>query len=341
MWRGNRGRDGAEEMRVGSDWLWRLVAVTVFVLFCLLTVLQAASAEPLERSFKECGDCPLMIGIPGGSFVMGSPAGEHGRFDAEGPQHRVTVPAFALGQQDVTSADFLRFLRETGYQPAPCDPLLNFGWRSPGHGIAYTPGNGDPPLWPASCLSWKDAKAYIAWLNGKVRDLPSAAAWHKTGAATGPYRLPSEAEWEYAARAGTTAARWWGEGIGHDNANCDGCGSAWDGRLLAPVGSFGPNQFGLYDMLGNVWQWVEDCWHENYVGAPDDGGAWRDDAGKRGRRDGGPAQAGDCRKHVLRGGSWANVPILVRAAARIGADGGGKDSDWSNYAGFRIARSLP
>lgn len=328
-WRWRQGQHG--HWRQEQGWHWRWAAAAVFIIFCLLTVLQAVSAEPLDRTFKECGDCPAMIGIPAGSFLMGSPASEPGRFDTEGPQHHVTVAAFALGQHDVTSAEFLAFLRETGYQPAPCDPLLNFGWHSPGNGVAAPPGNGDPPLWPASCLNWHDAKAYVAWLNGKVRGLPSAAAWRNKSVGTGPYRLPSEAEWEYAARAGTSTARWWGEGIGHDKANCDGCGSAWDGKLLAPVGSFDANPFGLYDMLGNTWQWVEDCWHESYAGAPADGSAW----------DGGGGQGGSCRKHVLRGGSWANVPVLVRAAARIGADAKGSDSDWSNYAGFRVARSLP
>ncbi|HVJ31960.1 MAG TPA: formylglycine-generating enzyme family protein [Terriglobia bacterium] len=283
-------------------------------------------AEQIDRQFRECTVCPVMVAIPSGDFVMGSPRGEPGRFDSEGPQHRVTIRAFALGQHDVTSEEFLTFLRETGYQPLPCDPRLNLGWHSPGHGLAYAPGISDPRLWPASCLNWRDAKAYIAWLNGKVRGLPSAAISRHGRLDDGPYRLPTEAEWEYAARAGTRAARWWGAAIGSDHANCDGCGSAWDGRLLAPVGSFGPNAFGLYDMLGNVWQWVEDCWHENYVGAPDDGSAWLQ---------------GDCRKHVLRGGSWSNVPIFVRAASRIGADTLGTDSDWSNYAGFRVARTLP
>ena len=142
----------------------------------------------------------------------------------------------------------------------------------------------------------------------------------------GPYRLPTEAEWEYAARAGTTTARWWGDGIGTGEANCNGCGSKWDGQLIAPVGTFGPNPFGLYDMLGNVWQWVEDCWHESYVGAPTDGSAW---------------QSGDCGKRVLRGGSWSNVPIYIRSASRSRSVAAGGDVDYSNYAGFRVARSLP
>jgi formylglycine-generating enzyme required for sulfatase activity len=262
-----------------------------------------------------------MIAVPAGKFTMGSPATEHGRFDSEGPQHAVSVRAFALGKYDVTSTEFLVFLRETGYQPAPCNPVLGLSWRSPGRGYAFPPGPSDPPLWPATCLSWDDARAYIAWLNARLRGTPSVS-----GSRGGPYRLPSEAEWEYAARAGTATERWWGDAIGSASANCNGCGSKWDGSLLAPIGSFGPNPFGLYDMLGNVWQWVDDCWNESYIGAPDDGSAWT---------------KGDCSKRVMRGGSWINVPVFIRSAARSRGDADGADSDYSSYAGFRVARTLP
>lgn len=287
-----------------------------------MAVSNAARAdERLDREFQECADCPKMVAIPAGKFTMGSPATEPGRFDVEGPQHVVTVRAFALGKFDVTNAEFLAFLRQTDYQPAPCNPILGLTWKNLGLGRAYTPGERDPPLNPAVCLSWNDAQAYIAWLNGKVRGLPSSP---KTG--VGPYRLPSEAEWEYAARAGTTTARWWGDAIGTGNANCNGCGSKWDGTLIAPVGSFGPNPFGLYDMLGNVWQWMNDCWNESYVGAPGDGSTWT---------------SGDCSKHVLRGGSWSNVPNFIRSATRSRADVKERDFDYSSYAGFRVARTLP
>lgn len=291
------------------------------LILVLASILPAAAAGHPDREFQECSVCPVMVAIPAGSFVMGSPSSEPGRFDAEGPQHRVAIKAFALGKYDVTVGEFLEFLEQTGYQPQPCQPLIGLSWHSPGHGLAYPPGNATPPLWPASCLNWNDAEAYVAWLNAKVHDLPSAA-----GHRTGPYRLPSEAEWEYAARAGTSAARWWGEGIGAGNANCQGCGSPWDGNLLAPVGSFGPNAFGLYDMLGNVWQWVADCWHDNYLSAPAEGGVWA---------------GGDCTRHVIRGGSVSNEPIFVRSAARGHVDTDGRDFDYSNNAGFRIARSLP
>jgi len=275
----------------------------------LLAMIWAGGGHGQE--IQDCPDCPTLVTIPAGRFEMGSPRDEPGRFDAEGPRHPVAVKSFALGKYPVTGGEFLKFLAETAYQPAPCDTALGLGWRSPGHGRAFAPTETESPAWPATCLSWKDAQAYIAWLNGKT---------HRT------YRLPSEAEWEYAARAGTETARWWGAAIGSDNANCAGCGSGWDGREIAPVGSFNPNPFGLYDMLGNVWQWVEDCWNDSYVGAPTDGSAWH---------------AGDCQKRVMRGGSWSNLPVLVRSASRSRADVDGKDFDYSSYAGFRLARSLP
>src|SRR5882762_8535601 len=140
---------------------------------CALAVLghQALATDRPEREFKECPDCPRMVGIPAGDFTMGSPAHELGRFDAEGPQHRVSIRAFALGKYDVTSVEFLKFLRETGYQPKPCNAMLNIGWRSPGDGKAYAPSPAsiEPPRWPAVCLDWKDAHAYVDWLNATAR----------------------------------------------------------------------------------------------------------------------------------------------------------------------------
>jgi formylglycine-generating enzyme required for sulfatase activity len=301
-------------------WLKYLLALSL--LGIIRVTMDAAYAEDrLDREFRECADCPKMVAIPAGRFIMGSPATEQGRFDTEGPQHIVSVTAFAIGKFEVTNAEFRTFLEQSGYQPAPCDPIVGLTWLSPGRGLAYPPGRTDPPLNPAVCLSWNDAQAYIRWLNSKVRSRDPSP---KSG--DGPYRLPSEAEWEYAARAGTTTARWWGGAIGLGNANCNGCGSKWDGALIAPIGSFGPNPFGLYDMLGNVWQWVNDCWNESYVGAPLNGSVWR---------------SGDCTNRVLRGGSWSNVPVFVRSATRTRGDAGGRDFDYSSYAGIRVARTLP
>ena len=298
----------------------------VFASLVAILIAAAAHAQAPSREFRECADCPPMIGIPAGSFVMGSPASEAGRFDSEGPQHVVHVSAFALGKYDVTSEEFLQFLRATGYQPRPCNRILGMQWHVQGNGLATAPYFVEPPNWPAACLDWTDAQAFIAWLNDKVRKARPAI-----GNAS-PYRLPSEAEWEYAARAGTTTARWWGEAIGSNNANCNGCGSKWDGALLSEVGAFSPNPFGLYGMLGNVWEWTADCWHDSYVGAPRDGRAWTS---------GSAQNKADCAKHVIRGGSWSNLPIFIRAAARSGSVADGGEYDYSSVAGFRVARTLP
>ena len=158
---------------------------------------------------------------------------------------------------------------------------------------------------PVIYVSWHDAQAYVAWLS------------RMTGKA---YRLLTEAEWEYAARGGTTTAYSWGDEIGKNNANCNGCGSQRADRTV-PAGSFAANAFGLYDMFGNVWQWVEDCVHHNYDGAPTDGSAWT---------------AGDCEVRVVRGGSFGNSPRDLRAASRV----------WNPsviryyFLGFRVGRTL-
>lgn len=278
-----------------------------------------AADEHLDRTFKECPDCPDMVGIAGGKFVMGSPASEAGRFDNEGPQHVVTVKAFALAKYPVTVDEFSNFLHETEYQPKPCNGLLGMGWLPENRDQPYAPFAVMPHRWPAMCLDWKDARAYVAWLNRKVRQA-------RPQLSTDPYRLPSEAEWEYAARAGTAAARWWGEDIGKNKANCNGCGSPYDAKELADVDSFSPNAFGLYGMLGNVWQWTEDCWHKSYVGAPKTAVAWTEKG---------------CAKHVLRGGSWSNLPVFVRSSARSPGAPDGGEYDYSSLAGFRVARTLP
>ncbi|HEX3945006.1 MAG TPA: SUMF1/EgtB/PvdO family nonheme iron enzyme [Rhizomicrobium sp.] len=295
--------------------------MAMLILFPLLVPARAGAQEQPAREFQECTDCSVMVGIPAGRFVMGSPASEPGRFDNEGPQHYVSVRAFALSKYDVTVDQFRTFLEATGYQPAPCNSLLNFGWQSPGKGLAYPPGYVEPRRWPATCLDWRDAKAYIAWLNGRAKAARPALAGR-----SGPYRLPSEAEWEYAARGGTSTARWWGNEVGTGNANCNGCGSQWDNQLLSDVDAFKPNPFGLYGVLGNVWQWTADCWHDSYVGAPKNSTPWMEKS---------------CSKYVLRGGSWDNLPVFVRSAARSGSSASGGEYDYSSLSGFRVARDLP
>ena len=298
-------------------WSPGILSSVVLVAAVLALSPAANPQEKSEREFQECSDCPVMVGIPGGSFVMGSPDGEPGRFDTEGPLHRVSVRPFALGKYNVTGKEFLIFLKETGYQPAPCDPIQKLTWRSPGRGLAYPPYVGEPPLWPAVCLDWKDAQAYVAWLNAKVqRERPALAG------RSGPYRLPSEAEWEYAARQATTA-RWWGDAIGIGNANCNGCGSQFDYRLLADVDSFALFvwAYGMQEMPA-----VDRRLLAGAISA-------RRMTAARG-------QPG-LRQTYHRGGSWTNVPIFVRSAARSGSGANGKEYDYSSLAGFRVARTLP
>ena len=247
--------------------------------------------KPLA-SFHECAkDCPEMIVLPAGSFRMGSPATEKGRYDNEDPQHEVVLPTpFAVSRFVVTFADW--------------DACVSVGG-CPQEGRASDAGWGRGTR-PVIYVSWDDAQAYVAWLSGM------------TGKA---YRLLSEAEWEYAARAGSTTAYFWGEEIGKNNANCNGCGSQWDSRQTSSVESFKPNDFGLHDMAGNVFQWVQDCYHGNYDGAPDDGSAWI---------------SGGCGFRVVRGGSWYSSPELLRSAIRVRFT----PNDRYNNLGFRVGRTL-
>jgi formylglycine-generating enzyme required for sulfatase activity len=164
-------------------------------------------------------------------------------------------------------------------------------------------------------VNWWDAQAYVDWLNAKSR-------WSAASGAGGLYHLPSEAEWEYAARAGQQTARWWGDDIGTNNANCRACGSRWDDQKTAPIGSFRPNQFGLYDMLGNAGEWTQDCWRTDYVWAPSDGTAWT---------------IGDCGHRTLRGHAWNSEAWTLRSAARYGLSMDQASSD----VGFRVAKTLP
>jgi formylglycine-generating enzyme required for sulfatase activity len=247
--------------------------------------------EPLA-SFRECAEgCPEMIVVPAGEFMMGSPATEKGRYHDEGPQRRVLIAKpFAVSKNDVTFADW--------------DTCVSVGG-CPGEGPAADAGWGRGTR-PVINVNWYDAQAYVAWLS------------RMTGQ---PYRLLTEAEREYAARAGSTTAYYWGDEIGKGNANCSGCGSKWDNRQTSPVGSFTPNAFGLLDMAGNVWQWVQDCYQDNYNGLPTDGSAWT---------------GGDCRRRAVRGGSWLNSPQGLRAASRSGFSPSNRDL----YLGFRVGRTL-
>ena len=250
------------------------------------------------RVFRDCPDCPEMVVVPAGSFMMGSPSHEVGRSNYEGPRHRVTIAKpFAAGKYEVTFAEW-----------DACVAAGGCGGHRPGDGGW---GRGRRPV---VNVNWADAKAYVRWLSVK------------TGK---PYRLLSEAEWEYAARGGTTTPFHFGSTISTSQANYDGNYTYGGGvkgvyrRRTVAVGTFPTNGFGLYDLHGNVWEWVEDCWSGNYLGAPADGSAW---------------ESGDCSRRVLRGGSWDSLPRYLRSACRdryrIGS------GYRSIFIGFRVARTL-
>jgi len=263
-------------------------------------VLTAARERALKPgdSFRECAkDCPEMVVVPAGEFVMGSPEDEEGQVEKgrESPPHRVVIARpFAVSKYEVTRDEW--------------DACVIYG---------DCPARGDFPRGrlPVMNIAWEDAQRYVAWfsmMSGKT------------------YRLLSEAEWEYAARGGTTTAYSWGKEVGHNNANCDGCGSQWDNEKTAPVGSFAPNPFGLYDVHGNVWEWVEDCLHVNYEGAPVDGSAWKGEEAE-------PGKLGhDCDWHMIRGGGYSYKPSFLRSAHRDRGSSVYRDGS----TGFRVARPL-
>ena len=265
-----------------------------------LAVLKAERARlarlwPEGKQFRDCADCPQMVVLPAGSFTMGSPREEKGRSKYEGPQRRVTIwRPFAVGKYEVTFAQWDACVSAGGCRRRPNDR----GW-----------GRGPRPVMN---VSWHDAKQYVGWLS------------RKTGKR---YRLLSEAEWEYAARAGTTGPFHFGPTISADRANYKGTSTYGSGRRgiyrrkTVPAGRFPANRFGLHDMHGNVQEWVEDCWHRNYHGAPSDGRAWTKT---------------DCKLRVVRGGSWGGRPGDLRAASRGWVAAGSR----FNFIGFRVARTL-
>ena len=340
-----------------SGFLPRAIATVVLLVVGALT--PAAAQQPprdarpayrLLEAFRDCPTCPVMVPIGPGTFEMGADDAENERErvplsfrEMTGPRRAVTIPsAFAIGKYEVTRAEFAEFIADSGYKPqescfvfAPDRdaPILTtqqvdrsatftertgFSWRNAG----FRQANEDPVV----CVSWRDAKAYVAWLSTKTRQR---------------YALPSEAEWEYAARGGTVGVRYWGDGLQDVCAFANGGDLALvrtrgvlferdtphmpcdDGYgFTAPVGKFKPNAFTLHDMIGNVAEWVEDCWTDTYASAPVDGSA---------------AVAPNCRRHVVRGGSWFNVHArFLRAANRAQH---GIDTRVS-VTGFRIVRRL-
>jgi formylglycine-generating enzyme len=276
-----------------------------------------------QKIFRDCPGCPRMVVIPGGSFDMGSPAAEIGRRKDGDPVHQVNIGTFALAKTEINRGQFAAFVKETGYSTGNNCWTIKDGKYEERIGnwgnVGYLQDNNHPVV----CINWDDASAYTKWLS------------YKTGK---KYRLPTEAEWEYAARGKALTARYWGEkpndACAYANVADQSAkelikpAASWkvhdckDGfAYTAPAGSFKANAFGLNDMLGNVWEWVQDNYHESYQGAPVDGSAWQDGGKKR----------------VLRGGSWYDAPPYVRAAGR---DKAAPASRYDNF-GFRVARMLP
>ena len=266
-----------------------------------------------------------MVALPPGSFLLGSPETEQGRNSDEGPQTKIELRGFAVSRLEITRGQYARFISETGHQGKGYrfvlgdtdhwQPDLDADWQNPGF-----PQEQDHPV---VCVSWYDAKAYVAWLNTKVSG--------------SPYRLLSESEWAYAAKAGTTTPYWWGEKeedfclyTNGGDAEARAIAPSWersgtcsDGfAYTAPAGHYGEeNAFGLLDMVGNVWEWTEDCYRGNLQDQPSNGTPFLEEA---------------CPKRVVRGGGWDYGPLYLRTSYRGAWN---PEEGFANF-GFRIARDL-
>lgn len=248
-----------------------------------------------EEAARMAAIVGVFLDIPGGSFSMGCSPGDADCDADEKPPHTVTVKSFRMGKHEVTFAQWDACVAEGGCDQKPNDQ----GW-----------GRGTRPV---ININWDDARQFLSW------------AGRKTGRTL---RLPTEAEWEYAARAGGTSKYQWGSTITHENANygsdscCTGKAEGHDEWInTAPVGSFPPNALGLHDMAGNVLEWTQDCWNDSYNSAPTDGSAWT---------------VGDCSLRVIRGGSWGYFPRSVRSSSRDGSAAVGR----GNELGFRLVQEL-
>ena len=284
---------------------WKVLRALWLCIAGTLIPSPLTEAQEVGEVFQDCDVCPEMVVIPAGSFMMGSPDTEKGRDRDEGPQHEVTINyAFAVGVYEVTFDEWDACVQGGGcggHEPS------DWGW-----------GRGKQPVVD---VHWENAWQYVDWLTDQTGE---------------EYRLLSEAEWEYLARAGTRTAWQWGEtereqcryANGWDASALSETGVPWEAvgcrdrqAFTAPVGSYRPNGFGLFDMLGNVSEWVDDCENRGYEGAPTDGG---------------PRYSGNCSRRVIRGGNWGDPPSELRSASR-----GDRSADFRNGdLGFRIARSL-
>ena len=268
-----------------------MIARPIFIAFLIilfaLAVAPAYAEDELKPGdiFRDCPECPEMVMVPAGSYIMGTQS----RHKHERPPHKVTFARpFAIGRYEVTFDEWQACYDAGGCSVMPADHQWGAGKR------------------PIINIKWAATKEFAEWITAKTGHT---------------YRLPSEAEWEYVARAGTTTEFWWGDEVGVNRANCRNCGSKWSKKGSAPTGSFEPNPWGLYDTAGNVWEWVEDCWNKDHEGAPADGSARLD---------------GDCRKRIIRSGSWYYLSKNSRSAWRSKNDARVK----SYWLGFRVLREL-
>jgi sulfatase modifying factor 1 len=291
-----------------------------------------AQTHAPRKSFRDCANgCPEMVVVPQGRFTMGAPSGEEERANLPNqvrgraaPQHLVAILyELAIAKFDVTRDEYAQFVAETNRpDPDSCITPAASGTFIATNGNWHSPGFPQTGRDPVVCVGWDDAQAYVSWLSAKTGHV---------------YRLPTEAEWEYAARAGATTARYGSDNpaevcrytnVGDLDYSEQHPGDSRVNRacrdgyaFTSPVGSFPPNQFGLYDMLGDVMDWTEDCWNINYSGAPADGAAWL---------------TGDCSRRVAHGGSWDADLSVVRSAMRRGI----LTSNRNTTFGFRVARTL-
>lgn len=241
------------------------------------------TGETFADSLRGGGSGPKMVWLPAGTYRMGSP--DTTAEFSERPQHAVTLPRFAMGQYEVSIAEYARFAGATGRKMPKT-------------------GNLDRASHPVFFVSWDDALAYTKWLSAQ------------TGKS---YRLPSEAEWEYGARGGTTTSFWWGRDVGAGKAHCFACDTGLDPRAPTKIGRFPANPYGLYDTAGNVEEWVYDCYHDSYEGAPSDGSVF---------------EGGDCRNRVVRGGAFSSGPKALHSSTRNKFPAGAANDS----IGFRVVR---
>ena len=264
--------------------------------------------------FKECETCPEMVVMPRSEFVMGSAPGQPGHEPDEAPAHKVVFGTrLAVARYSVSVGEYETFVALTGYRPGAGCRIFDGGqWSERGNLSFRNPGFTQGPDHPVVCINWSDAKAFTDWMTARMN---------------ADYRLPTEAEREFFTRAGSTTAFWWGNDIEPGKASYDwsnvfgGSSRAEPRRGTFAVNAFQPNAWGLFQVHGNVSEWVEDCWNDTYKGAPADGSAWT---------------SGDCKRRVLRGGSWGYAPKDIRSSYREGATLSNRNFNF----GFRVVRVL-